>query len=121
MTNNSKTTAYISGPMTGHENYNFPAFFEAEEKLLKLGFDVVNPARLNPPKPNDVSEQDYWYVCMRRDIKALMNCDSIIMLYGWEKSKGAVIERDLAMKMGMSVLTMSESNELRTIYATGTC
>lgn len=113
-----KQKIYISGPMTGYTDLNFPAFFKAEEKLQKLWFDTVNPARLNPPKPDNVSEQDYWYTCMRNDIKALMDCDSIVMLDGWEKSKGAVIERDLAVKLGMTVLQLNENQNLRAVFLT---
>ena len=28
---------YIAGPMTGIKDFNFPAFFEAEKQLNKIG------------------------------------------------------------------------------------
>ena len=36
---------YIAGPMSGHPNGNFEAFFAKEKQLLSEGWDVVNPAR----------------------------------------------------------------------------
>ena len=39
---------YISGPMAGIENHNFPQFNALATKLRALGVDVVNPAELNP-------------------------------------------------------------------------
>jgi len=41
---------YISGPMTGREAYNRPAFFAAETILLASGAaSVFNPARPGIP------------------------------------------------------------------------
>lgn len=38
---------YLSGPMTGYENFNFPEFFRIAEKLRKLGNKVVSPAEFD--------------------------------------------------------------------------
>ena len=35
---------YISGPMTGMPEHNFPAFHAAADRLRKAGWSVVNPA-----------------------------------------------------------------------------
>nr|WP_237142825.1 DUF4406 domain-containing protein [Pseudomonas lurida] len=55
-----------------------------------------------------------WTDCMRRDIVALMECDTVATLPGWEKSKGACLEVLIAERLGMTVvnahdLAMSES------------
>jgi len=39
---------YIAGPMRGYKNLNLKAFFDAEKKLKKDGWVVINPAK-NPP------------------------------------------------------------------------
>lgn len=35
---------YLAGPMTGHDNYNFPEFFRVAKALRALGNEVVSPA-----------------------------------------------------------------------------
>ena len=40
---------------------------------------------------------------MRKDIKLLMDCDCILMLKGWSVSRGASIERELAMSLGLPI------------------
>lgn len=41
---------------------------------------------------------------MRRDIAALMDCDTVATLPGWEHSKGAKLEVLIAEKLGMTVV-----------------
>ena len=36
---------YIAGPMRGYPEFNFPAFYAAEERLRARGHAVFNPAR----------------------------------------------------------------------------
>lgn len=38
---------YLSGPMTGYENFNFPEFFRIGAKLRKLGAEVESPAEFD--------------------------------------------------------------------------
>lgn len=88
---------YIAGPMSGFSDLNFPAFKEAAVELRKVGFDVINPAELNP------SGDDYA-TCMRKDIAELITCDAVWLLPGWEKSKGARLEYQIAVILGLSVV-----------------
>jgi len=72
---------YLSGPMTGLPDYNRPTFNKAAEWLRNQGFNVWNPA--------EEFDSNYIYprkFYMRRDIEALLKCESIVMLHGWEKS-----------------------------------
>ena len=41
---------------------------------------------------------------MRKDIKLLCECDTILLLPGWEKSKGAHLELHIAHRIGMEVM-----------------
>lgn len=86
---------YISGPMTGRPDYNKPAFMEAEKIIMEMGHDPVNPATL----PHDHGRT--WGEYMREDIKALMDCEAILMLDGWIDSRGARIEYELAVSLGI--------------------
>ena len=92
--------------MTGKPGLNFLAFHAAAAELRALdvghtvgwgGIQVVNPADLNPD-PNTS-----WRECMATDIKALVDCDTVLMLPGWLESRGASLERKIAIRLGMLV------------------
>ena len=89
---------YISGPMTGDENYK-SRFLKAEEELREKGYDVINPARVDTLLHN-ASYEDY----MKVDMFLLDMCDTIYMLKGWRKSCGANREYGYAMAMDYIVL-----------------
>jgi hypothetical protein len=93
------TRIYIAGPMSGYENHNFPAFWDAATLLRSQGFDVVSPAEINP---NTSME---WGDCMRADIAALVTCDAVQLLPGWENSKGATLEHHIAERLLMKIRT----------------
>lgn len=89
---------YISGPMTGLPELNFPTFNAEAIRLRGMGFDVVNPAELNPdPKAA-------WHDCMRTDLKALLDCDTLALLHGWQKSSGAHLEMHVAHRVGIEIV-----------------
>jgi hypothetical protein len=90
---------YISGPMTGLPDNNYPAFFRAAAYLQSLGHDAVNPAALNHGRDGGRHE------IMRRDIEALLTCDVIYLLEGWEDSRGARLEYKIACEIGLTVWT----------------
>lgn len=89
---------YISGQITGIEEQATKLFKDAELDLVLLGYEVVNPMELN--HDHDKTWQNY----MKHDIKAMMDCDEIYMLNNWIKSKGAIIEHNLAVNLGFNVM-----------------
>lgn len=91
---------YLSGPMTGLPDLNFPAFGAAAELLRDAGFQVTNPAEINP------DQQLPWEQCMRADIKALCDCDTLALLPGWERSRGAQLELQVAHRLGLEITTV---------------
>lgn len=93
---------YLSGPMTGLPNLNFPAFHAAAAKLRARGLEVVNPAEINPDTGMS------WEECMRADIKALCDCQALAMLPGWERSKGAHLEVHIAHRLGLRILAVAD-------------
>lgn len=90
---------YISGPMTGIEDYNRPAFNEAAATLESVGYEVFNPA-------STVIEGGRWAQYMREDIKAMMDCDAIAFLPEWENSPGAKLEFLLGSQLGFETGTV---------------
>lgn len=89
---------YIAGPMTGYPEHNYPAFTVAAATLRAQGYDVVSPHELHD---DDMTRPFDWY--LRRDIAALVTCDAIALLPGWEHSRGAQLEYAVASGLDMDV------------------
>ena len=95
------TVLYIAGPMSGLPEFNYPAFHEAEERLLDVGYAVLNPANidaLHNPEPGQPQEWD-WY--MRHALRQVLDADGIALLPGWEFSRGAKLERHIGRELGI--------------------
>jgi len=90
---------YISGPVSGMPGLNKDAFNSAERALASLGYEVTNPIK------NGVPDDAPWIDHMRADIAMMMQnkCDGVAMLPGWEASKGAWAEVELARSLGLLV------------------
>lgn len=99
---------YVAGPMTGYPEFNYPAFGAAAAWLREAGYEVVSPHEVNPP---DVGFDHPWDWYMRRDIVALMDCEAVVVLTGWEASKGAGLETYIARTLGMPILTLADLQE----------
>lgn len=98
----SPPVLYLSGPMTGYEELNFPAFYAAETALRKLGFQhILNPADYGFC-PNKT-----WEDNLKRDLVAVGECDIMVMLPGWENSKGAVFESYVAKTLGKATILLN--------------
>jgi DNA-binding CsgD family transcriptional regulator len=93
---------YLSGPMTGLPDLNFPAFVRAAAMLRAAGHHVVSPVEINPDKAAS------WNACMRRDIPELCGCVAIALLPGWEWSKGAKGELAIARLLEMREIYLTE-------------
>ena len=89
---------YLAGPMTGLPGLNFAAFHAAALWLRGMGHTVINPTELNTDPDAE------WHACMRMDIAALVTCDTIYLLPGWEDSRGAKLEHDIAERLGMAIV-----------------
>jgi hypothetical protein len=89
-------TIYIAGPMSGYPESNYPAFHAAEASLTQAGHKALNPAKL--PECAD------WSGYMKLSIPMVCEADAIWLLPGWEKSKGACLELQIACALGLEVL-----------------
>lgn len=92
---------YISGGITGIDNYE-ELFKQKQIEIEKQGYEVVNPALLGEIMPKSATWQEYMDIC----IPLLKMCDSIHMLDGWEKSKGANEELKFAVTNGLAVVVV---------------
>lgn len=87
---------YISGPMTGHPNYNHPLFNLTAATVRALGHEALNPAELFAGA-QDRAYADY----IRGSLEMLLLADAILLLDGWATSRGARIEHECAMALGL--------------------
>lgn len=91
-------SVYIAGPMSGLEDFNFPAFNQAEQLWKAKGWRVVNPASFD-----DGDTSQTWLYYMARDLPELIRCDAIAMLPNWKGSRGAELEHTVAIMCGLRV------------------
>lgn len=91
---------YISGPITGKPNKNKEAFYEASERLKELHHEPLNPFDLDYEGFNPTED---WVTFLKRDLKALIDCDAICLLSGWEESKGACLEVEVAKQLSLPI------------------
>ncbi|SEI17012.1 DUF4406 domain-containing protein [Pseudomonas asplenii] len=96
---------YLCGPMTGLPDCNYPAFHAEAARLRDLGHHVENPAE--NPKP----VRDKWELYMRMSIPQMLTCDTVATLPGWEQSKGARLEVEIATQLGLRVIRASSLTE----------
>lgn len=89
---------YLAGPMTGLPDSNYPAFNAEAARLRALGWHVENPAENAKPEP------ETWENYLRLGIAQLVTCDAIAVLPGWSRSRGAGIEVDLALLLGINFM-----------------
>jgi hypothetical protein len=106
---------YLAGPMRGIPLYNFPAFDAAAADLRASGIKVISPADLDRMvgfDPTSLPADWDWSTlpsdfrllhAVQRDLSAIMQCDAIHLLPGWENSKGAKAERSVAEWLGLGI------------------
>lgn len=88
---------YISGAIKNDPHY-LEKFARVEKHLTKQNLIVINPCTLK--HDHDKSYKSY----MKEDIKALLDCDAIFMIWGWKESVGAKFEHDTAKMCGIETM-----------------
>lgn len=103
---------YISGPITHHVGED--PFAPVKARLEERGYRTLNPkdvpacrdrscARL----PHEIEKgwEHSWACFLKHDLIAMLReCDTILMLDGWQDSHGARLELSTAAAVGFTVL-----------------
>jgi hypothetical protein len=109
---------YVAGPMTGIPQMNFPCFDDAASALRQRGYEVVSPAELDSPEsraaalasedgtPAGYAEGETWGQFLARDVKLIADegIQAIVVLPGWQESRGARLETFVARLCGLPIL-----------------
>lgn len=103
---------YLAGPMRGHANFNKAAFMAAAHQLSARGHRVFNPVEetikiydpgvyednptgdeaITPINPRLVFFNDLSFICL--------HADAVVLLPGWQLSKGATAESAVGHALG---------------------
>lgn len=91
---------YMAGPMTGYPACNRPLFHPAADRLTGVGYSVCNPARL--------PDGGTWEDDLAQDLADLRTCDGLVLLPGWEASRGVARELAAARAAGIPTWTAQQ-------------
>ena len=101
---------YVSGPISGYEEANLPAFRSAADFLVSMGHEPVVPHDIAPwEHAGDCPVAythgiDHTAACyLRGDLVALLQCEAIYMIGRWEASVGAMLEHHVAAFCGIPI------------------
>lgn len=97
------TRIYIAGPISSAMDtyvYNF-AFAEDYIRSNYPKCEIVNPVKITDHlDPNVNTWEDYMEVC----IPKLIRCNTLYLINGWAKSKGAKLEYLIARELYFQVI-----------------
>jgi len=102
--------AYISGPITAptiSKHYdNLQSGREAAIRYWKLGYAVICP-HMNTAFMDGIFGENYddnWIGFLQGDMEFIRVADVVIMLPGWQESRGAKKEHEKAMKLSKEII-----------------
>lgn len=113
-----KRRAYISGPINsvipGLTHEEAKARFHRCEQWINDNlpeWTVVNPLDVGACTNPQCGDYDghSWECWLRYDLIAMLNCDVIVLLPGWERSAGAVLEAHVAQNIMMTAFHAEEN------------
>lgn len=108
---------YLSGPMTGYPEFNYPAFNKAAKRMREIGLIVYSPAERRGANgevldttgmsaierlPKEAFDLREAFADYSRFITT--EADAVAVLPGWEHSKGAVAEVMLGRSIGLPIV-----------------
>ena len=111
---------FLSGPMTGYDDYNERGFIKAQILLKRLGVEsVYSPIIQWICEPERISEkrshESYMLECLheltRYDDNGNPHYDAVVQLDAWQDSEGARMEAEAAKACGIPLIPLSQLDE----------
>lgn len=107
---------YIAGPISGIENNNEHAFAVAEQRLFEAGHRPINPLSLASDSLKEASlrlglkvrETPEYREILDKCLAAIRSSDGVVLLTGWQGSKGAYLEKTYADTIGVPTYGIDE-------------
>lgn len=100
---------YLSGPITNTKNYKGLFMFAEELAVLDDAEQIYNPAAQIPASSS-------WEQAMHRCLSEITNYDTVVMLPGWNTSRGARLECDVALACGMQIVDFNGNKITYALY-----
>lgn len=100
---------YLSGPITNTKNYKGLFMFAEELAALGDAEQIYNPAA-------QISASSSWEQAMHRCLSEITNYDTVVMLPGWNVSRGARLEHDVAVACGIRVVYFGKNKIIYGLY-----
>lgn len=123
MTVSTLFRVYIAGPMTGHPRHNIPAFDAMAAALRRAGYEAISPAELDSPEDRALAyasmegslagHDKTWGDFLARDVKLIADdgIQGIVVLPGWQTSRGARLETFVGFLSGLKTYTFDTTYE----------
>ncbi len=92
---------YISGPMTGIEDFNYPFFERITNWLEREGFNIETPHRNPAPQEGQIHKDKIYEYYMDLCKKQVLG--GIILLWNFANSPGATRELSWAVELGRPI------------------
>lgn len=120
---------YLSGPMRGIKDFNFPMFNLAAKELRAAGHEVFNPAEKDLQRDKEEGRESTWQsetgdivaaeakgfdrrCAIRDDLNYIIDhAEAIALLPGWEASKGAQTELWLSRFLDLEEIELIPTGE----------
>lgn len=92
---------YIAGPISEQPELNLPAFTSAAEQLTAIGH--------TPVIPHEYTDTAWsWEECIKAVLPHMLLCSGIALLDGYQNSRGAMIELELAERVKIPCKPLEE-------------
>ncbi len=92
---------YVAGPYRGDVEANIARARKVAAECYKVGHDVICPHLNSGGMDKDTGLGDEFWLATTMNL--LKRCDAIVLVEGWEKSKGTQAEMDYATKSGIPI------------------
>jgi hypothetical protein len=105
---------YISGAIIGKEPAEVEREFgAAAQALYDAGYTPLDPHSIKPIcLPNCDGIVDgygaHYHCLLRGDLREMLTCDGVALLPGWTRSRGARLERSVALRVDLPVRNLAD-------------